>query len=126
MRIGKNIDGAHGSLFNEVNDLILTMAASNDPTAVSFQELENKVEEMIDVVSAQRSGFGAIQNRLAATVNNIAEQFANLSEAQSQILDTDFAAETARLTRMQIGQQASTAMLAQANQLPNVILALLQ
>jgi flagellin len=126
MRMGKNTDGEYGSLFNEVNDLILSMATSTDPTTASFQRLENKVEDMIDVVSAQRSDFGAIQNRLTAAINNITEQYANLTAAKSQIEDTDFAWETARLTKLQIGQQAATAMLAQANAIPNVIMALIE
>ena len=67
-----------------------------------------------------------MQNRLQASINNVNEQAINLEAAQGQIMNTDYAAETARMTRMQIGQQAATAMLAQANQLPNVILALLQ
>ena len=126
MRMGKNTDGEYGSLFNEVNDLILSMATSTDPTTASFQRLENKVDDMIDVVSAQRSDFGAIQNRLTAAINNITEQYANLTSAKSQIEDTDFAWETARLTKLQIGQQAATAMLAQANAIPNVIMALIE
>ena len=126
MRLGKNTDTGHGALFNEVNDLIVAMAASSDPATVSFQRLENKVSDMITVVSAQRADFGAIQNRLAAAVNNINEQYTNLTAAKSQIQDTDFAWETARLAKLQIGQQAATAMLAQANAIPNVIMALIE
>ena len=126
MRLGKNTDSAHGELFNEVNDLILSMAASSDPATASFQRLENKVEDMITVVTARRSDFGAIQNRLTAAINNINEQYTNLTAAKSQIQDTDFAWETARLTKLQIGQQAATAMLAQANAIPNVIMALIE
>jgi len=126
MRLGKNTDSAHGELFNEVNDLILSTAASSDPATASFQRLENKVDDMITVVTARLSDFGAIQNRLTAAINNINEQFANLTAAKSQIQDTDFAWETARLTKLQIGQQAATAMLAQANAIPNVIMALIE
>jgi len=126
MRLGKNTDSNHGALFNEVNDLILSMATSSDPATASFQRLENKVDDMISVVSARRSDFGAIQNRLTAAINNINEQFANLTAAQSQIQDTDFAWETARLAKLQISQQAATAMLAQANAIPNVIMALIE
>jgi len=126
MRLGKNTDSNHGAIFNEVNDLILSMAASSDPATASFQRLENKVDDMISVVSARRSDFGAIQNRLTAAINNINEQFANLTAAKSRLEGTDFAWETARLTKLQIGQQAATAMLAQANAIPNVILALIE
>ena len=126
IRLGKNADSQNATLFNEVDTLINELDASSDPSTEVFQTLENRVENMITVIADMRGDMGAIQNRLASTRNNITEQFTNLSAAQSQILDTDFASETARLTRMQIGQQASTAMLAQANQLPNVILALLK
>ncbi len=126
MRLGKNTDAEYGALFNEVNDLILSLANSSDPATSAFQRLENKVEDMIDVVTTQRSDFGVIQNRLTAAINNVNEQYSNLTAAKSQIEDTDFAWETARLTKLQIGQQASTAMLAQANAIPNVILALLK
>ncbi len=127
MRLGGNADAGQGADFNELDSLISNMAASEaDRRFDDFQTLANEIDDVITHVTARRSDLGALQNRLASAIQNIGEQFANLSAAQSQILDTDFAAETARLTRMQIGQQASTAMLAQANQLPNVILALLQ
>jgi flagellin-like hook-associated protein FlgL len=126
MRLGKNADGAHGELFNEVNDLVNDLAGASEPSTLSFQRLQNKVEDMITIVGSQRADFGVIQSRLESAIKNIGEQYVNLSAARSQIQDTDFAAETARLTKMQIGQQAATAMTAQANQIPNVILMLLE
>jgi flagellin len=125
MRLGKNADGQHGELFNQVDSLISNLDAASDPSTADFQELQNRVEEVIEVVSSQRSDFGAIQNRLESAIRNIGEQFVNLNAARSQIQDVDYASETARLTKMQIGQQAATAMMAQANQIPNVILALI-
>lgn len=77
-------------------------------------------------VSSIRADLGAIQNRFASTVANLSTTVENLSAARSRILDTDFAAETAALTRGQILQQAGIAILAQANSLPNNVLALLQ
>jgi flagellin len=77
-------------------------------------------------VSSSRAGLGAVQNRFASTVANLGTSVENLSAARSRILDTDFAAETATLTRGQILQQAGTAMLAQANALPNTVLTLLK
>ncbi|NOY85475.1 MAG: flagellin, partial [Nitrospirae bacterium] len=77
-------------------------------------------------VSSIRADLGAIQNRFASTVSNLSTTVENLSAARSRILDTDFAAETAALTRGQILQQAGIAILAQANSLPNNVLALLQ
>ncbi len=79
----------------------------------------------IDAVTGARAELGATQNRLDSTVRNIANVVENQSAARSRIRDADFAAETANLTRTQILQQAGTAMLAQANQLPQNVLQLL-
>jgi flagellin len=73
-----------------------------------------------------RAELGAVQNRLNYIVDNMQTLSNNLADAQSRIIDTDYAAETAKLTRGQILQQAATSMLAQANQMPNVILTLLK
>jgi flagellin len=77
-------------------------------------------------VNASKSSLGAYQNRFMSAITNIQNSAQNLTEARSRIQDTDFAAETANLTRGQILQQAGTAMLAQANQLPNGVMALLR
>jgi flagellin len=74
----------------------------------------------------QRSLLGAYQNRLEFTLSNITALSTNLTASRSRVIDTDYASETADLTRNQILQQAATAMLAQANQMPNVILTLLK
>lgn len=75
---------------------------------------------------ASRATLGATQNRLNYIVDNMQTLSNNLADAQSRIVDTNYAAETANLTRGQILQQAATSMLAQANQMPNVILTLLK
>ena len=75
---------------------------------------------------ANRADLGATQNRLNYIVDNMQTLSNNLADAQSRIVDTNYAAETANLTRGQILQQAATSMLAQANQMPNVILTLLK
>ena len=80
----------------------------------------------LDAVSGKRADFGAKQNRLEATVRNNANVIENQSAARSRVMDTDFAKETANLTRTQILQQAGTAMLAQANALPQNVLSLLR
>ena len=77
-------------------------------------------------VSGTRAQLGAVQNRFSAVVANLGAASENFAASRSRILDTDFAAETANLTRGQILQQAGTAMLAQANSLPNGVLALLR
>ena len=85
----------------------------------------SKLDAALDNISAKRADFGAKQNRLEATVRNNANVIENQSAARSRVLDADFAAETANLTRAQILQQAGTAMLAQANALPQNVLSLL-
>jgi len=82
--------------------------------------------DYITALNTQRSLLGAYQNQIEFTVSNITELSSNLSAARSNVQDTDYASETAALTKGQILQQAATAMLAQANQMPNVILSLLK
>ncbi len=96
---------------------------------LTSREGANVAIEILDVaigqVSSKRADLGAIQNRLESTVNNLSVTSENLSAARSRILDTDFAAETAQLSRNQILQQAGVSVLAQANQQPQVALSLL-
>ncbi|MGB6053889.1 MAG: flagellin [Burkholderiaceae bacterium] len=84
------------------------------------------IDTALSFVSSTRAALGAVQNRFTSVVSSLGTTAENLSAARSRILDTDFAAETANLTRGQILQQAGTAMLAQANSLPNGVLALLR
>lgn len=97
---------------------VLTVSASND--------MIRRIDSSLTSVSDLRSTFGAVQNRFESTIASIQTTSENLSASRSRILDADFAAETAALTRAQILQQAGTAMLAQANALPQNVLALLQ
>ncbi|OUV02954.1 MAG: hypothetical protein CBC42_05465 [Betaproteobacteria bacterium TMED82] len=84
------------------------------------------IDSALSYVQAERSNLGAIQNRLTYTVDNLTNAMTNAASARSRVLDTDYAKETAELARTQIIQQAATAMLAQANQQPQTVLALLQ
>jgi flagellin len=84
------------------------------------------VDGAIATVSSQRAAFGALQSRFDTAVSNLATTTENLSASRSRIQDADFASETANLSRSQILQQAGTAMVAQANQLPQGVLALLR
>ena len=84
------------------------------------------IDGALSKVNSIRADLGAVQNRFESTIANLQTSTENLSAARSRIRDTDFAAETANLTRSQILQQAGTAMLAQANALPNQVLSLLQ
>ena len=83
------------------------------------------MDAMIAVVDKKRAELGAVQNRFSSTIRNQTNISENLSAAQSRIRDTDFATETANLTKMQILQQASSSILSQANQRPQVALSLL-
>ncbi|MGE5491987.1 MAG: flagellin [Actinomycetota bacterium] len=84
------------------------------------------VDAALSAVNGQRAKFGALQSRFETTIANLQTSTENLSASRSRIRDADFAAETANLTRAQILQQAGTAMLAQANQLPQGVLSLLR
>jgi flagellin len=98
--------------------------ATNASTA--FLALAGSAGRYITSLVTQRAELGAMQNQMEYSVNNITELSANLTAAKSRVVDTDYASETATLTKGQILQQAATAMLAQANQMPNVILSLLK
>jgi flagellin len=84
------------------------------------------VDAALTSINNSRAALGAIQNRFASTISNLQTTSENLNASRSRIQDTDFASETANLTRGQILQQAGTAILAQANSLPNGVLALLR
>ena len=84
------------------------------------------IDKAISYVNTERSKLGAVVNRLTHTVDNLANIVTNTEASRSRIKDTDYASETAELARTQIIQQAATAMLAQANQAPQSVLALLR
>jgi flagellin len=85
-----------------------------------------RIDDALNNIANQRGNLGAIQNRLDSTISNLGSVAENLTAANSRILDADFASETAAMTKSQIMTQAGTAMLAQANQLPQTVLSLLQ
>jgi flagellin len=113
-------------------------AAAEDTAAASFAsdldittfEGAQKALEIVDAaltaVNGARADLGAVQNRFTSVVANLQSSSENLAASRSRIRDTDFAKETAELTRTQILQQAGTAMLAQANQVPQNVLSLLR
>jgi flagellin len=84
------------------------------------------IDNAIEQVSQSRANLGAYQNRLIATVNNLTNVVTNTEQSKSRIMDTDYSKETTKLARSQIIQQAATAMLAQANQQPQMVLSLLK
>ncbi len=95
-------------------------------TVAGAQQALEVVDKALESVNSVRADLGAIQNRFTSVVANLQTSSENLSASRSRIRDTDFAKETAELTRTQILQQAGTAMLAQANQVPQNVLSLLQ
>ena len=95
-------------------------------TYASMSEILSAANTYITALDTQRGKLGALQNQMEYAVSNVTEMASNLTAARSRIIDTDYASETASLTKGQILQQAATAMLAQANQMPNVILSLLK
>jgi len=114
--------GRAAALANQVN----AVATGSDETQANQLLVLAAAKTYIENLSTQRSLLGAYQNQIEFTVSNVTELSSNLSAARSNVQDTDYASETAALTKGQILQQAATAMLAQANQMPNVILSLLK
>ena len=103
-----------------------TISTVNVLTVAGANNTLYRIDSALNSVSTLRSTFGAIQNRFESTIANLQTTSENLSASRSRILDADFAAETASLTRAQILQQAGVAMLAQANALPQNVLSLLR
>ena len=97
-----------------------------DTWQTAFKNASAAIDNAIEFISTKRATYGSQMNRLSYVSSNLQAQSTNLQNSRSAIMDTDFAAETAKLTKGQIMQQAATAMLAQANQMPNVILSLLK
>ena len=95
-------------------------------TVKGAQQALDVVDKALGSINSTRANLGAIQNRFTSVVANLQTSTENLSASRSRIKDTDFAKETAELTRTQILQQAGTAMLAQANQVPQGVLSLLR
>jgi len=102
------------------------VSATTTTAQSAFQTLSTAIGDYITLLSTQRGLLGSYQNQMQYSINNVTELSANLTSARSRVVDTDYASETANLTKGQILQQAATAMLAQANQMPNVILSLLK
>jgi flagellin len=133
-----------GSNTGTSNQITLTLSASFDANTMgvgsaitiagstsaisetNFSAAVTAIDKALDTINASRADLGAAQNRLTSTISNLQNINENASAALGRVQDTDFAAETAQLTKQQTLQQASTAVLAQANQLPSAVLKLLQ
>ena len=95
-------------------------------TAAAANTLTGTLDTELDAISSARAGLGAGQNRLESVVNNLTSNVTNLSDARSRIEDADYSAETTAMAKAQILSQASTAMIAQANQSQQNVLSLLR
>jgi flagellin len=111
-------DIAEDSTRNTVNKLSIT-------TADGAQDAISVIDAAIASIDGQRADLGAVQNRMSFTISNLSNIQSNVTDARSRIQDVDFASETAELTKQQILSQTSSAMLAQANQIPQTALSLL-
>ena len=100
--------------------------AASIGTAAGASAALGKLDTMLATVNSKRAEFGATQNRFEAVIQTLQVSAENQTAARSRIMDADFASETASLTRSQVLQQAGTAMLSQANSLPNNVLSLLR
>ncbi|QHF04219.1 flagellin FliC [Pseudomonas asturiensis] len=109
-----------------VGSTISITGTTSDEAEASFSAAMNAIDSALQTINSTRADLGAAQNRLSSTISNLQNINENASAALGRVQDTDFAAETAQLTKQQTLQQASTSVLAQANQLPSAVLKLLQ
>ncbi len=140
LKAGQTITAGNGGTMTGGTGLTFAGGALVAPTTQNFQHAQDldvrsfagaqRALEIIDKaltsVNNSRADMGAIQNRFSSTISNLSTTSENLSASRGRILDTDYAKETAELARTQILKQAGTAMLAQANQLPQDVLSLLK
>ncbi len=107
---------------------VSTSASSNSIStdAAGVATVIQNLDNAIDKINSERSVLGATQSRFDAVISNLQISVENQAAARSRIMDADFAAETANLSRAQVLQQAGSAMIAQANQLPQQVLSLLR
>ncbi|MGY4532423.1 flagellin [Pseudomonas sp. TE3786] len=115
-----------GSFFNSAAPTLNTVSDVDISTADGAQRAIAVIDNALANIDSQRADLGAVQNRFDNTISNLQNISENADAARSRIKDTDFAAETATLSKNQVLQQAGTAILAQANKLPQSVLSLLQ
>ncbi|WP_043698233.1 flagellin, partial [Tepidimonas taiwanensis] len=119
---GTNVFAAANNTSNGDNTVNTISLTTFDKASMAIRI----VDQALQTISALRANYGALMSRFENTITNLQNTSENLAAARSRIQDADFAAETAALSRAQILQQAGTAMVAQANQLPQNVLRLLQ
>jgi flagellin len=124
--VTSTVDTFAGTGVTEISAALTSVADVDISTQVGSNNALDVLDQALRSVSDGRAQLGAIQNRLEYTISNLTNVAENVTAARSRVQDTDFAAETANLTRNQILQQAGIAMLAQANAQPQTVLSLLQ
>ena len=127
--VSGNVVFAQTAGFNNTSAIAATgtaVGALDISTVAGANAALSSVDAALSTVSSSRASLGAVQNRFSSTITNLQTTTENLSAARSRIQDADFAQETANLSRAQVLQQAGTAMVAQANQLPQQVLTLLR
>ncbi|WP_301151789.1 flagellin [Metapseudomonas otitidis] len=120
------VTGSTTEVFSQSASTLNTVANVDISTADGAQRAISVIDSALAAIDSQRADLGAVQNRFDNTISNLQNISENASSARSRIKDTDFAAETATLSKNQVLQQAGTAILAQANQLPQSVLSLLR
>ena len=132
-QIGPNT-GAEDTIIVTTSDLtvdatvvgVTGSAITNASTTADLKTVMENIDIAINTISSQRATLGASQNRFEAVISNLQVSVENQTAARSRIMDADYASETSNMSRTQILQQAGTAMVAQANQLPQQVLSLLR
>ena len=115
----------NGDTLNITTTTVTTVGGSLT-TAANASTAVAALDTALDTITTSRASYGAAMNRFSLAISNLAISGENQSAARGRIMDADFASETANLSRSQILQQAGTAMVSQANQLPNQVMALLR
>ncbi|WP_322978281.1 flagellin [Pseudomonas sp. C11] len=123
---GAGVTGLFAATGTSVTSALTSISDTDITSAEGAQSAIAVIDKAISNIDSQRADLGAVQNRFDSTVSNLASISENSTAARSRVQDADFASETAELTKQQTLQQASTAILAQANQLPSAVLSLLQ
>ncbi|MEJ6656993.1 MAG: flagellin domain-containing protein [Pseudomonas sp.] len=124
-QVGSEVGETISFSLTNIDATTLTVGAIDISDVAGAEAAIAAIDVGMKAIDEQRADLGAVQNRFDSTISNLQNIAENASAARSRIMDTDYAVETANLTKNQIMQQAGTAMLSQANQLPQAVLSLL-
>ncbi len=125
-QVGANVGQTISISIGDFTDVSIAQTGSNITDTTNANAVLASIDLAMNAVNTQRANLGGAQSRLDAVVSQLQVSRENQEASRSRIMDADYAEETARLTRAQILQQAGTAMLAQANSVPNNVLTLLR